>query len=95
LIDFQRENKEILDELNEKEVLSRIKTDYQLLSNRYKDKDKDKTREIEFERDLRHIESVCEGSRFLQRLIDIAVDQVKSYRGLKDISKPVLLKTGM
>ena len=79
IINYQRENCKILDELNEKEVISRIKTNRLLSSKNFVENDME-IRKREFDRDKKYLESILEGTRFLQRLIDISIEKLKTHK---------------
>ena len=77
IVNQERENCKILEELNEKEVISRIRTNHLLSSEGLP---YGEVRRKETERDKEYLESILEGSRFLQKLIDIALEKVKNHK---------------
>jgi len=82
IINYQRENCKILEELNEKEVISRIKTNQLLSSENFAENDI-QIRKKKFDRDMKYLGSILEGTRFLQRLLDIGIEKLKTYKETK------------
>jgi hypothetical protein len=78
ILDAQRENLRILEELNEKEVISRLRTNHLLDSKKIGDKEE--TKKIRFERDMEYLNAIYEGCCYLQKLIDTALEKIKAHQ---------------
>ena len=84
ILNAQRENLKILEELNEREVISRLRINYLLDSQKIGDKEEMK--KIKFERDMEYLNAVYEGCCYLQKLIDTALEKIKEHQGYDENS---------